>query len=183
MPMSARTVPLIVLLFFAPAESALAQPPHAGPLTVRIFPAPSFHTPAAPDRDRQQPIVGEVIAIDDVVLDLRARGTGRILHVPLAAIDRIERVRLHDPVIDSMKLLAATGGAWIGTATGGQRLFGKETPGAKLGAIALAGAAAWAAYSVVLHLNERERWEPVDLAGLRAALHTSSARPLSGRVP
>jgi hypothetical protein len=135
--------------------------------TVRIFVVPSDVRGDA-SNDRGQPITGEVVAIDSVTIHVRARATGRIVDVPLAAVERIERLRRHDPVADSLKLLAATGGAWIAGVFAGHGLFGTATKGAKLGAVALGGAAAWAAYTVVLRANERERWEPTDLDHVRA---------------
>ena len=176
--MSARIALSALLASLTIAGSASAQPFVNRAVTVRIFTVPSVDVRGSAGNGRG-PIVGDVVAIDAVAIHVRARATGRIVDVPLAGVERIERLKRHDPVADSMKLLAAAGGAWIAGVFAGHRFFGTATKGANLGAVVLGGAAAWAAYTVVLRANERERWESTDLDHVRAAF-TAAAH---GRFP
>jgi hypothetical protein len=156
----------ICLVLFV-ALPAGAQPVASSPLRVRMFVAASA---AVQGSQQGRPLIGDVLRVDHEAIQVREKTGGTIVRVPLAAIDRIERLKRHDPVSDGMKLLAATGGAWIGGAFAGRALLGTATAGAKVGAVVLAGAAAWAAYTVVLNVNERERWEPTTLDRVRDAI-------------
>jgi hypothetical protein len=154
------------LLLFVVGPAA-AQPVASPALTVRMFVAGS---PNVRGVQQRRPLIGDVLSVDSNAIQVRERTRGIIVRVPFAAIDRIERLKRHDPVGDGMKLLAATGGAWVAGVFAGRALLGTATTGAKMGAVALAGAAAWAAYTAVLKINERERWEPTDLDRVRDAM-------------